>query len=74
MLIYEGHVIQKNLDRAKIGVEELIEATREHGVKGIEEVNLAVLEPDGNISILSNDYSQKTSRKRKAHKIITKNQ
>lgn len=73
MLIYEGHVIQKNLDRSKIGVEELIEATREHGVKGIEEVNLAVLEPDGNISILSNDYSQKTSRKRKAHKIISKN-
>lgn len=73
-MIYEGHVIQKNLDRSKIGVEELIEATREHGVKGIEEVNLAVLEPDGNISILSNDYNQKTSRKRKAHKIITKNQ
>ena len=74
MLIYEGHVIQKNLDRAKIGVEELIEAIREHGVKNIDEVNLAVLESDGNISILSNDYSHKTSKKRKAHKILTKNQ
>ena len=74
MLIYEGHVIQKNLDRAKIGVEELIEAIREHGVEHIDKVNLAVLESDGNISILSNDYSHKTSKKRKAHKIITKNQ
>jgi len=33
--------------------EELMEAIREHGVATIHEVDLAVLEIDGNISVLS---------------------
>jgi uncharacterized membrane protein YcaP (DUF421 family) len=49
-----------------------MEAVREHGINSIEDVDLAILEVDGNISILSGDFQRKTVRKRKVHKAITK--
>ncbi len=72
MLIYEGKPIIEHLKKAKITDDELETAIREHGVEHIAEVNLAVLERDGNISVLSNNYHLKTIRKRKAHKIFSK--
>jgi uncharacterized membrane protein YcaP (DUF421 family) len=72
MLVYEGKVIKKNLDSSKISMEELEAAVREHGVKTVDDVDLAVLEIDGNISVLSEDFRRKTTRKRKAHKVLTK--
>ncbi|MBI2032122.1 MAG: DUF421 domain-containing protein [Candidatus Levybacteria bacterium] len=72
MLIYEGKPIDKHLKRAKLSNDELEAAIREHGIEKISEVNLAVLERDGNISVLSNNYRRKTTRKRKAHEIIGK--
>lgn len=73
LLIYKGHVNDYNLKKAKISSEELMEAIREHGAVTIKDVDLAVLEVDGNISILSHEFQVKTSRKRKPHKMITKN-
>lgn len=73
MLIYEGVINKKNLQRAKISTAEIEEAIREHGVDNIANVNLAVLEVDGNISVLSNNYQNKTVKKYKAHKTINKN-
>lgn len=73
MLIYQGKVIQKHLDQAKIPHEELEAVVREHGVDGIKDVNLAVLEADGNISVLSDDFKTHSVRKRHAHKVIGKN-
>ena len=60
----------------RIGIthDELLEAAREHGVPSIDRIDLAVLEMDGNISILSDDFHQNTTRKRKFHKALTKNQ
>ncbi|MDP4226164.1 MAG: DUF421 domain-containing protein [Bacteroidota bacterium] len=40
----------------------MLEAIREHGVSSIKDVNLALLEVDGNISILSNDYQKRSTR------------
>ena len=74
LLIYHGKVVEKNLKETKISMEELEAAAREHGVPLIEDVDLAVLEVDGNISVLSNDFQKKTVRRRKAHKAITKNE
>jgi uncharacterized membrane protein YcaP (DUF421 family) len=68
-LIYEGKVIERHLQSAEISREELEAAIREHGVADITHVNLAVLEVDGNISILSNNYKRKT-RKRRIHKSL----
>jgi uncharacterized membrane protein YcaP (DUF421 family) len=72
MLIHNGHLLKSKLEKEKIPVEELEAAIREHGVKDIKDVNLAVLEIDGNISIISDNYTNKSVRRRKPHKIIKK--
>lgn len=72
MLVYEGKPILDHLKKAKISDDELEAAIREHGVAKISEVDLAVLERDGNISVLSNNYKRKTIRKRKANEIFAR--
>jgi uncharacterized membrane protein YcaP (DUF421 family) len=52
-----------NLKKSGISMAELEAALRAHGVKHIEEVNLGMLEVNGNISILSNNYTIKTETK-----------
>jgi uncharacterized membrane protein YcaP (DUF421 family) len=69
MIIYKGKLIEKNVVKAKLTMDEILEAIREHGVATVEEVDLAVLEVDGNISVLSNDFSNKTLKKRKGRKV-----
>ena len=74
MLVFKGKKLPSHLKEARITEDELMEVIREHGVASISEVDLAVLEVDGNISILSTDIRKKTIRRRKAHKIISKQQ
>jgi len=74
MLVYKGKMKIDNMHHTRITHDELMEAIREHGVASVSDVDLAILEVDGNISILSNDFNRKTSRKRKVHKAITKQQ
>jgi uncharacterized membrane protein YcaP (DUF421 family) len=73
LLIYNGKINTKNVTKAKISIEEIMEAIREHGVAVVEQVDLAILEVDGNISVMSHEFKQKTTKKKKAHKAITKN-
>lgn len=70
LLVYKGKVNKKNLKSEKITMEELHASIREHGIKDIDEVDLAILETDGHISVLSDDYKKKTSKKRKHHKDV----
>lgn len=72
MLVYDGKYIKSHLKKARITEEEIMEAVREHGVATIEEVNLAIMEVDGSISVLSNKFQKRTSRKRKVRKNINK--
>lgn len=72
MLVYQGKIIHKHLEKAKISHDELEAAIREHGVKNIEAVDLAILEVDGNISVLSSNFTKKT-RKRRLHKSLSFN-
>ncbi|MEI9933342.1 MAG: YetF domain-containing protein [Ferruginibacter sp.] len=62
LLIYRGIIQQHNLDHAEITLEELEAAVREHGVKDIQQVDLAMLEADGNISIISDDFQKQSVR------------
>ncbi|HLP50830.1 MAG TPA: YetF domain-containing protein [Chitinophagales bacterium] len=71
MLIYEGEIQGENLDKSMITTAELEAAVREHGVEKIADVDLAILEADGNISVMTG-YHHKTTRKRKTHKGILK--
>ena len=60
LLIYKGKINEVNLRREQISINDLLESIREHGSHSIKDVDLAILETDGNISILSNDYKQKS--------------
>jgi uncharacterized membrane protein YcaP (DUF421 family) len=73
MLIYQGKVVQKHLDQARISSDEIEAVVREHGVENIKDVDLAVLEVDGNISVLSKNYAHRTVKRRRAHKILGQN-
>ena len=55
ILIKDGVVDNVKMKEEDIGFDELEEAVREHGVEKISEVKLAVLEVDGNISVISMD-------------------
>lgn len=70
MLIYNGTLLKNNIRKAKITEDEIAEALREHGVGSVSEVNLAILEVDGNISVLSDDFRQKTVNKRKTKQTV----
>ena len=74
MLVFKGEILFSHLEKARITEDELMEVIREHGVASVSEVDLAVLEVDGNISVLSTDIRKKTIRRRKAHKVISKQQ
>ena len=74
MLIFKGEILSAHLKSARITEDELMEVIREHGVASVSGVDLAVMEVDGNISILSTAICKNTNRRRKAHKVISKQQ
>jgi len=72
MLVYKGELLEAHMKKAKITEDELMEAVREHGVASVKNVDLAIMEVDGSISILSNQYQKRTTKRRKTHKIVSK--
>ncbi len=73
LLIYNGQVRPNALKEASISLEQLKAVVREHGVEEVSDVNLAIFEVDGNISVLSDNYRNLTKRKRKGHRILGQN-
>ena len=77
LLIYEGVANMENCRKAEITIEELEAAVREHGAKDIQKVDLAILEVDGNISVISSDYQTRSKvahpRKHKLKGRLNKN-
>jgi len=67
----------ENCKKAEITIEELEAAVREHGARDIKKVDLAMLEVDGNISVISSDYQTRSKvshpRKHKFQGRLTKN-
>lgn len=62
LLVYKGQVQSHNLEHAEISLEELEASVREHGVQDIQKVDLCMLEADGNISIISDDFKERSVR------------
>jgi uncharacterized membrane protein YcaP (DUF421 family) len=60
LLIYNGVANMENCKKAEITIQELEAAVREHGAKDIQKVELAILEVDGNISVISNEYQNRS--------------
>ena len=69
ILIHNGSLDFKILNKLNITSDELREAMREHGVEYFQDVKLAMLEIDGNISIISGDKNLKQThyKRRKNH-------
>lgn len=55
LLIRHGKILNENLAKEKLNLDDLHQALREHGIANLAEVALAVLEIDGSISVLKND-------------------
>ena len=64
VLVSNGHVIEPALVREGIDESELEGAIREHAVHGLDEVELAVLEIDGSISVVPRDHNIIRTRRR----------
>lgn len=73
MLIYQGQLNMQHAVKAHLRLEDIMEAIREHGVSDISQVDLCVLEVDGNISVISHDYKKVTQHKRKTGKTLKQN-
>lgn len=72
ILVHNGIIEFQTLAKLNITSDELQEAMREHGVEHYKEVKLAMLEVDGNISIISGeDDLKQTHHKRRIHKSLS---
>src|SRR6266478_4810373 len=74
MLIHDGKILQEHCERAGITHDELRQALREHGVANIQDVMLAVLEPDGAISVVRYDDIKAGDRPHRRIRAIRRNQ
>ncbi|MFV8365832.1 DUF421 domain-containing protein [Flavobacterium sp. XS1P27] len=70
ILIHNGNLDFKTLSKLNITSDELKEAMREHGIEYFKDVKLAMLEIDGNISIISGENSLRQThyKRRRIHK------
>ncbi|PRZ27763.1 DUF421 domain-containing protein [Flavobacterium granuli] len=73
ILIHNGNLDFKTLSKLNITSEELKEAMREHGVEHFTDVKLAMLEIDGNISIISGEKQLRQThfKRRRIHKNLS---
>ena len=58
VLIYKGEIYQHEMERARVSVDDLIEAMRACGVMKIEDIDYAILETNGNVSIITKPEKQ----------------
>lgn len=72
ILIHNGKLEFKTLSKLGITSEELTEAMHEHGVEFFKDVKLAMLEMDGNISIISGNENLRQShyKRKRNHKSL----
>jgi uncharacterized membrane protein YcaP (DUF421 family) len=64
LIVRDGKPLQDVMRRERLTREHLLAAMREHGIGDLEDVQMAVLEVDGAISIVSKEASVHRTRKR----------
>lgn len=52
ILVYEGKPDQKAMEKARVTIDDLLEAMHTNGVTLVSDVNFAILETNGNMSII----------------------
>jgi uncharacterized membrane protein YcaP (DUF421 family) len=58
------------LKNADLTRAQLAAAIREHGIEDVAQVDLAMFEIDGNISVISENYQKVSKRKHKGHRVL----
>ncbi len=66
----DGQWVMRAIDREDITLEEAEMALREHGIADVSEVEMAVLESDGSISVVPKDRSNPEHRRRRRLRIV----
>jgi uncharacterized membrane protein YcaP (DUF421 family) len=64
VIIRNGHYVPAALRREGVTEDEAESAIREHGMDGVSDVQLGVLEPDGSISIVAKDAKVTRTKRR----------
>jgi uncharacterized membrane protein YcaP (DUF421 family) len=72
ILIRHGKLLEENLKKEKVTEDSLTQALREHGIAAITDVNIAVLEIDGSISVLKNDEVPMADRPHRHIRFLSK--
>ena len=72
LLVHDGKIIAAHMAREHVSLDELHQALREHGIAGMTEVALAVLEVDGSISCMKYDDIKPTASTHLARRKIFK--
>lgn len=57
LLVHDGVILPRALQEEDVTEGDLLGAIRQHGLRGLEDVGLAVLETNGSISIIPRDPS-----------------
>jgi uncharacterized membrane protein YcaP (DUF421 family) len=65
VVCHEGKILQQNLEKEGLSVNDVEMALREHGVEKVSDCKLAVLENDGSISVVSSDSPESYRRRRR---------
>jgi uncharacterized membrane protein YcaP (DUF421 family) len=64
LLVSGGKVLSEHLARQEVDLADLEQAAREHGVSDLSDVDAAVLEVDGTVSIIPRSAHKITTRRR----------
>jgi uncharacterized membrane protein YcaP (DUF421 family) len=62
VLIHKGRILRQNLGKTKVNLDVLMMLLREKGYFSYDEIQYAILEPTGNLSILPLQASQSVSK------------
>ncbi|MCI1934228.1 MAG: DUF421 domain-containing protein [Atopobiaceae bacterium] len=63
-LVRHGRLQKNALKEAMLTQDELMEALREHGADKLSDIDMAILESDGTISVLSDQFKTQSTRKK----------
>jgi uncharacterized membrane protein YcaP (DUF421 family) len=64
MLVYQGKILPAGLKNTDLTLDQLLASIRAHGIEDVSQVDLAMFEIDGNISVISENYHKVSKRKR----------
>ena len=69
-LVVKGEINKKEMYKAQVTLSELISAMRREGVCSVDKINYAVLESDGNISIIARENDEDNGENGLQHMLI----